>query len=121
MNGIFLRGGISIGPYHYDNDILLSPPMIRAYKLETERVSYPVIIVEQQHIAALRQLPGIKHYAVDAFETDRNPTSVHSKAPAQQKGERFFFLDYLNYLAQLGNHGFFLLERSQGICWIKKE
>ena len=63
MRGIFLRGGISIGPFYYENNILLSPALIRAYKLETERAGYPVIIVTQEDIATLRALPGIECYA----------------------------------------------------------
>ena len=105
MNGIFLRGGISIGPFYYDNNILLSSALVKAYKLETERASFPVIIVRQDHIAALRQLKGFKNYAKD-FE----PSQYYFKpfkSPAQKKGERFFHLDYLNFLAHPDNHGFF--------------
>jgi hypothetical protein len=104
LNGIFLRGGISIGPFYHENNVLLSLALVLAYKLETERASYPVIIVAQDHIAALRQLKGFKHYAPD-FE----PSQAYFqpfKSPAQKKGERFYHLDYLQFLAHPDNHGF---------------
>lgn len=105
LNGIFLRGGVSIGPFYYDNNILLSPALVRAYKLETERATYPVIIVNQSHIAALRKLRGIDHYSKEA-----EPSRLYFqpfKAPGQRKGERFFYLDYINFLSDPGVYGFF--------------
>ena len=105
MRGIFLRGGISIGPFYYENNILLSPALIRAYKLETERAGYPVIIVTQEDIATLRALPGIECYA-KGFEPSLG-YFLPFKAPGQKKGERFFHLDYLNFLANPNNYFFY--------------
>ncbi len=105
LEGIFLRGGVSIGPFYCDNNILLSPALVRAYKLETERASFPVIIVEQRHVAALRKLSGIRHYAKGC-----DPSLAYFcpfKSPAQKKGERFYHLNYVNYLSHPENHGFF--------------
>ncbi|MEA3211692.1 MAG: hypothetical protein QOE70_4749 [Chthoniobacter sp.] len=104
-NGIFLRGGISIGPFYLDNNILLSPALIAAYKLETERASYPVIIVEQRHIARLRKLSGIKQYSEDVEPSQSY--FLPFKSPAQRKGERFYHLDYVGFLADPDNYSFF--------------
>lgn len=97
MTGIFLRGGISIGPFYFDNDILLSPALVRSYKLETERATYPVILITPETVAALRQLHGLEHYArgADPSQDCFRPF----KSPHQKKGERFFFLDYVRYMA----------------------
>lgn len=105
MNGIFLRGGICIGPFYYENNILLSPALVQAYRMETERACYPVIIVPQSHIAAIRELPGFKHYAKDA-----EPSQAYFrpfKSPSHRKGERLYHLDYLRFLASPDSHGFF--------------
>ena len=105
MNGIFLRGGICIGPFYYENNILLSPALVLAYKMETERAYYPVIIMPETHIAAIRALPGFKHYAKDA-----EPSQTYFcplKSPSHRKGERFYHLDYLRFLANPDSHGFF--------------
>ncbi len=105
VKGIFVRGGISIGPFYHDNNILLSPALVRAYKMEAERATYPVIIIEPDHVNALRQLKGFKNYSKD-FEPSQTYFRPF-KSPAQRKGERFLHLDYLNYLSDPGNHGFF--------------
>ena len=105
VNGIFLRGGISIGPFYHENNILLSPALVQSYKLETERAAYPVIIILPDHVSALRQLKGFKHYSKD-FEPSQTYFRPF-KSPAQRKGERFLHLDYLRFLADPDSHGFF--------------
>ncbi|MEY2520553.1 MAG: hypothetical protein QOF24_2312 [Verrucomicrobiota bacterium] len=104
MEGIFLRGGISIGPFHFDNDILLSPALVRAYKLESERATYPVILISPATVAALRRLPGIEAYAKNS-EPSRDYFSPF-KSPYQKRGERFCFLDYVRYMAAPDNYFF---------------
>lgn len=105
VNGIFLRGGISIGPFYYENNILLSPALVLAYNMETERATHPIIIVDQGHIARLRELKGFNHYAIDA-----EPSQSYFqpfKAPDHKEGEQFFHLDYLRFLSDPGSHGFY--------------
>ena len=104
LKGIFLRGGVSLGRFYFDNDILLSPALIRAYKLETERACYPVILITQDAVKELRRLPGIKHYG-EGFDPSLS-YFLPFKSPRQLKGERFFFLDYISYIADPDNHGF---------------
>ena len=102
--GIFLRGGIGTGRFYFDNDILLSPALIRAYKLESERADYPAIVIAKETVETLSSLPGIRHYAKGC-----EPSLAYFrpfKSPRQKKGERFYFLDYLSYIAEPNNHGF---------------
>ena len=97
MKGIFLRGGISAGPFYFDNDILLSPALVQAHKLESERAVYPVIVIAAEVVAQLRGLPGIEAHAEDS-----DPSLDYFlpfKSPYQKKGERFFFLNYVRYMA----------------------
>lgn len=104
MAGIFLRGGISIGPFYFENDILLSPALVRSYKLETERATYPVILVTPDTVAALRKLDGLQYYARGA-----DPSRDYFrpfKSPHQKKGERFCLLDYVRYMASPDNYFF---------------
>lgn len=108
LEGIFLRGGVSIGQFYFEDDILLSSGLIRAYKLETERACYPVILITPQVVAKLRKLPGIKHYAKN-FEPSQS-YFLPFKSPRQKKGERFYFLDYISYIAHPDNHGFYAAE-----------
>lgn len=107
VNGIFLRGGISIGPYYHEDDILLSPALIRAYKLETQRASYPAIIISASDMNQLTALQGRNHYA---FPDDM---VLPFKSPAQRRGEKFLFIDYLRFLRHPDNHGWFSNEDFQ--------
>lgn len=104
MEGIFLRGGISLGLFYFENDILLSPALVHSYKLESERATYPVILITPETVAALRRLRGLEAY-VDGSD----PSSDYFlpfKAPYQRKGERFYCLDYVRYLAAPDNYFF---------------
>lgn len=108
LKGIFLRGGISIGQFYFEDDILLSSGLIRAYKLETERACYPVILITPEVVAKLRKLPGIKHYAKDSEPSQSY--FLPFKSPRQKRGERFYFLDYITYIAHPDNHSFYSAE-----------
>jgi hypothetical protein len=104
MKGIFLRGGISTGPYYFQDDILLSPALVRAYKLESQRATYPVILITGETINELRLAEGI-----EAFGDDGDPSASYFKpfkSPHQRKGERLYFLDYIRYMAAPDNYFF---------------
>lgn len=45
--GFFMRGGISIGSYYADDNIIFSKGLINAYKLESEKAIYPRILVDK--------------------------------------------------------------------------
>jgi hypothetical protein len=100
LEGIFLRGGISIGPFHFENDILLSPALVRSYKLESERAIYPVIVIPYETVSQLKTLPGVEAYGKGA-----NPFSYFRsfKSQRRSKGEQLYFLDYLRYIADAGS------------------
>jgi hypothetical protein len=104
MKGIFLRGGISTGPYYFQDDILLSPALVRAYKLESQRAKYPVILIAAETIDELRRAEGI-----EAFGGDGDPSASYFKpikTPRRKKGERLYFLDYIRYMAAPDNYFF---------------
>lgn len=104
LRGIFLRGGISIGPFYYENDILLSPALVRAYKLESRKATYPAIIAKKDDMDAIAELEGVECYAKGAVPS-RNYFKKF-KSPRQTKGERFYFLNYLDFIANPANHDF---------------
>jgi len=64
--GIFVRGGIAIGPTIHENGILYGEGMISAYKLESKSAIYPRIILSNK----LRQniVPGISNYIALDFD-----------------------------------------------------
>jgi hypothetical protein len=94
INGYFLRGAVTMGTFYFKNDILLSPALVAAYKLETERSYYPVIIINRELVANLRRLPGHENHPFDWSICHFRPF----KSPRQKSGERFDHLHYLGYL-----------------------
>ena len=53
--GIFLRGGISYGWVHYDddNDIMISDALSRAHRIESKDVKYPIIGIDDEIISTI--------------------------------------------------------------------
>lgn len=52
--GNFLRGGIAVGKFYFENEILLSPAFVKAYEMETKKAVVPVILIEKPIAATLR-------------------------------------------------------------------
>jgi len=103
LEGVFVRGGISVGKFYFEDNVLLSPALVRAYELETRKAVHPVIIIEQQYIEALRELKGYKNYAGDA-----EPSQFELRPFTSPKGERgddFLHLDYLNFITDVDIYG----------------
>jgi len=50
---IFVRGGIALGSYYADNNMLFSQGMIKAYKLESDKAIYPRVILSKEIIDKL--------------------------------------------------------------------
>jgi len=48
VQGNFLRGGIARGLFWFDQDILLSPPLVDAYRMESRIARMPAIIIERE-------------------------------------------------------------------------
>lgn len=103
IHGIFLRGGISKGLFYFKDNILLSPALVRAYKLESKKAVFPVILIDREVVKALRALYGRKHYSKDA-----DPSLSYFldfESPNKEKGDSLYFLDYLAHLSSPGSHG----------------
>src|SRR5207247_7421355 len=65
VKGIFLRGGISRGTFFFEHDILLSPPLVTAYRLESKLAVYPVILIDPSTHDFLANARGRRRYAED--------------------------------------------------------
>ena len=91
-HGIFVRGGISHGSFFYENDVLLSPPLARAYQLESDHAVYPIIAVSDATRKAILEVPKKGHYAPGVDPTPRY-FAKHGKRKWRGKG--LYYLDYL--------------------------
>jgi hypothetical protein len=103
LDGIFVRGGISIGPFYFDNNTLLSPALVRAYELESKKAVYPIIIISAKDVEELRKKQGYRNYAADYEPSQYDLRGFIS--PKREAGEEFFHLDYLNLVTSPGTYG----------------
>lgn len=105
-NGIFVRGGISHGPFYFENDVLLSPALAEAYAIESKRADYPVIAITDRTVRWIRNLPKRHKYAPGADPVD----SYFRGYEAEATGE-LLFLDYMRVLVNEQHRGMVSPER----------
>ena len=55
--GFFTRGGISMGSYYADNNIIFSKGLIRAYYLESKKAIYPRCLIDKEIIQKILSYP----------------------------------------------------------------
>jgi hypothetical protein len=89
-HGICIRGGISIGDVHYENDTIFGPGFVRAYELESVYARFPRIVIDPTLIAQLK--------------SDKRLSSKHNELPEEVRQIRrnirkdfdgVYFIDYL--------------------------
>lgn len=52
--GIFIRGGLTVGKLYHRDNVLFGPAMIQAYDLESKFANYPRIVIDPLAVAALK-------------------------------------------------------------------
>lgn len=90
--GMFIRGGVSIGLAHHDENNAFGPAMNDAYVLESEKAKYPRIILTGQTL----------NCGVSASKNHQNPfdISLLSSIIMRDK-DGFYYLDYLRQFQEL--------------------
>jgi hypothetical protein len=70
--GNFLRGGVALGNFWFDQDILLSPALVQAYEMESRKTlaQNPVIILPRELVYKLRSMKSGEGYGeeIDPME-----------------------------------------------------
>lgn len=94
--GIFVRGGISHGPFFFQDDVLISPALVRAYDLETNAAKFPIIVVPEStrdEVLAAHRMGSNGPGAAD-------PTLRLFKKFGRRKwrNQRLYFLDYIGVM-----------------------
>ncbi len=100
--GIFVRGGISHGPFFFEDDVLLSPALARAYELETNYAEHPIIVVPESTRQAVLGVPKKGHYAPGA---DPTPTYFSRNGQRKWRGEQLYYLDYFRVMLHEDHRG----------------
>ena len=92
-SGHFLRGGLDKGLWYHDRaGVLVSPALVKAYRLE-QAAKYPVLAVTESLYRFLRSHPGRKVYS-----RNLDPFPKMFRSFADSAGKR---IRYLNYIEQL--------------------
>lgn len=95
QHGIFVRGGISHGSFFFEDDILLSSALAKAYDLESHFAEQPIIVVPASTMKVVLGTPKTATYAPGADPTLEYFAPYEGKS---WRGEDLFFLDYLDVL-----------------------
>lgn len=94
IEGLFVRGGVSIGDFYINEDIVFGPALLDAHNVESTLACYPRIILDEKTIRTLKK--HIKYYDVAPQAT---------KVLIDSDGQ--WFLNYLNtifrYYTQCNN------------------
>jgi hypothetical protein len=88
LNGIFLRGGVDLGWWHQDGEIVISQSLTRAYKQEGE-CCFPMISVTKELLQFLQEHRDRRCYA-DEIEPVRNSFSKTTVGTTE-----FTYIDYI--------------------------
>lgn len=112
-HGIFVRGGISHGPFFFENDVLLSPALARAYELESEFAQNPVIVVPDETRQLITSAPRKGSYSPGA-----DPTPQYFAPLGRRKwcGRPLYFLDYMSIMIEEQHRGMLPEDRAQYIA-----
>jgi hypothetical protein len=102
LHGVFVRGGLSHGPFFFENDVLISPAQARAYDLETNYAEYPLIVVPESTRLAVLKVPKMGSCAPEA---DPTPRYFIKYGRRQWKGEQLYYLDYMGVMLEEDHRG----------------
>ena len=84
-NDLFIRGAISLGDLHMDDNIVLGKALIEAYDLESKDAHYPRIILSKDVISAVDKYIG---YYSDQQQSPQNHYFLLDK-------DNHYFINYL--------------------------
>ena len=89
-NGIFIRGGIAIGDWYYEDNILISPALLEAYDLERKISVYPVLTISKDTFNFFKKHPHRNYY-----NEDIEPIRHLFRRYKTESGKFYHCLDYL--------------------------
>ncbi len=90
-HGIFVRGAVSHGSFFFENDVMLSPALARAYELESKYADQPLIVVPEETRDAILRVQKKGHYAPGADPTPRYFAKLGKR---KWREKPLYFLDY---------------------------
>lgn len=89
-HGICVRGGVSIGDVHIDDQTLFGPGFVRAYELESVYANFPRIVVDP---ALIQQLQKDKRLA--STHNTLADELAYIRKNIRRESDGIYFIDYL--------------------------
>ena len=100
-DGIFLRGGVSKGQFYFENDILISDAMIRAYETERDVSTYPLICLDEKTHKWFDSNKGN-----DCYADDIKPKNTLFKSFQINDEKSVYAIDYIGIGISAAGEGF---------------
>ena len=92
--GIFIRGGMTVGDVYFENQSVYGPAFVRAYDLESQYANVPRIVIGPEVFREFRKNPKLRKEGHDLAD------EVHYLRKLLRRGEDgFWFVDYLTAIA----------------------
>ena len=83
LEGLFVRGGVSVGDFYMNEDIVFGPALLDAHNTESKLACYPRIILDDKTVKRLKKY-------IDYYEVAPQYNKIHIDSDGQ------WFLNYLN-------------------------
>jgi hypothetical protein len=112
-HGIFLRGGISHGFFFFEDDVLLSPALARAYELESQCADYPIIVIPQSTRDAVCGIRNGRATTRTGADTAASYFTRHGSRV--WRNEPLYHLDYARLMVNESHRGLYGRERAKYI------
>ncbi len=106
LDGVLLRGGLTIGELYHDGNVVYGPAMNMAYMIESQVAVYPRIIVDNS---------AIEQYCKYAAGDEYDLNDINSLLRKDADG--FFFVDMLNQDQEMNDAG---TEYYEWLCVLKQ-
>lgn len=96
FNNFFVRGGVDLGWWYKDKNILISQSLTRAYLAEGA-AKFPIIIVTKEFENYFKNHSGTKDYANNPFPGTFRELELQC---SRNETETYLYLDYINLCIQ---------------------
>ncbi|MEF2253391.1 hypothetical protein V4D00_23745 [Ralstonia solanacearum] len=119
-HGVCVRGGVSLGQVHFDNQTLFGPGFVRAYELESVYANFPRIVIDPLLIDQLK-----KDQRLVSSQNTLHQEFSYIRKNVRKESDGIYFIDYLrSFLTEiddqdnipvfLQNHKNIILENANG-------
>ncbi len=129
--GVFVRGGLTIGEVYSSRSHVFGPALVRAYELESQTAKWPVLAVDPSLVEKL--MLGVQFCVQDAvseeFSREGGPSAIHMLARIfnhlAKTPDGVYFVDYIKCFAYedqtTGDLDYYLEDHRKAICRAREQ